>query len=90
MLQKLQAQPHLLPKRGVVEAYRREIAEFNAATLDEKHARLNGKWLVELLPPSGSRRSKEQCRAEWIQEATARGGDPDLRALWTRAIRPSS
>jgi hypothetical protein len=86
----LKAQAHLLPRREVLLAYRHEVTDFLASTLDEQHARLNGKWLVEVLAPEITGRSKEQCRAEWIQEATARGGAPELRALWARAIRPSS
>jgi hypothetical protein len=33
-------------------------------------------------------RSKEQCRAEWIQEAVRRGGHAEVRSLWARALRP--
>jgi hypothetical protein len=86
----LKAQRHLLPKHDVLATYRDEVAQLRASTLDEQHARLNGKWLVEVLAPEVTHRSPEQCRAEWIQEATHRGGDPEVRALWARAIRPSS
>ncbi len=87
VIRELKAQAHLLPKRDVLDAYRREVAELRAASLDEQHARVNGKWLVEALAPERTGRSKEQCRAEWILEAADRGGSPELRALWARAIR---
>ncbi len=88
VMRQLKAQAHLLPKRDVVEAYRREVAELLRATLDEQHARLDGKWLVEELAPRVTGKPKERCRAEWIAEVAARGGSSDVRALWGRAIRP--
>jgi hypothetical protein len=83
----LRARAHLLPKRDVLLAYRSEVAELRASTFDEQHARVNGKWLVEVLAPERTGRSKEQCRAEWIAEAAGRGGDQEVLSLWARVIR---
>lgn len=90
VIRHLKEQAHLLPKRDVLLAYRREVAELLGSTMDEQHARLDGKWLVEVLAPEMTGRSKEQCRDEWIQEAAGRGGDEEVRALWARTILRSS
>jgi hypothetical protein len=89
VVRRLKAQEHLLPKRDVLQAYRHEVHELLDATLDEQHARLDGKWIVEELAPSMTGRSEEQCRAEWIRETAGRGGDREVRSLWERALRPS-
>src|SRR5262249_34028348 len=74
VIQRLKARDHLLPKRNVLQAYRHEVRELLDATLDEQHARLDGKWIVQELAPRTTGRSEEQCRTEWIQETAGRGG----------------
>jgi hypothetical protein len=64
---------------------RRKIGDAIAASLEERHAFINGKWLVShhaaQLHPG---RSADVLRYEWAKQILAQGGHPAVRSLWTR------
>lgn len=78
----------LLQDVDVEQMFRDEVASFEAAVragLDEAHALLNGKWLVDVFAPRSSCvLNPARCREVWIAHAREQGGLPEVRALWER------
>ena len=84
----LRRDKHLLQDVDVEQMFRDEVASFEAAVragLDEAHALLNGKWLVDVFAPRSSCvLNPARCREVWIAHAREQGGLPEVRALWER------
>lgn len=80
---------HLVAGYDVEARFSEEAAAAEAtirANVDEGHALVNGKWLVEVFAPRrlGARWNRHRCRDEWIAAAISAGGLPEVRALWRR------
>lgn len=60
-----------------------------ATSVDEAHALLNGKWLVEVYAPRCTKLSPDACREAWTGHLREIGGDPEIHAWWQRTIAPS-
>jgi hypothetical protein len=81
---------HLLAGYDAEARFAAEVALAETAiraSLDEGHALVNGKWLVDVFAPRAlgpSRWDKHRCRSEWLAHATAAGGLGDVRAWWQR------
>lgn len=83
---------HQLAGYEVEPEYLGKVAEFRAVlgrSLDEAHALLNGKWLVEHFAPMWANRDASTCRAEWLAHARASGGLPEVREWWERITGPT-
>lgn len=82
----LRADKHLLANLDVHAEFSKEIEFFERAlhNLDEAHALVNGKWLVDNFAPRHTGRTPETCRSEWSAAARAAGGHPQVAALWSR------
>jgi hypothetical protein len=79
----------LLKGYDVEAEFMREVSLFELsvrASLDEGHAFVNGKWLVDVLAPRwlGPSSKPEHCREEWIRHAVSCGGLSEVRDLWER------
>jgi hypothetical protein len=66
-----------------------EVAAMEArvlGSLDEGHALVNGKWLVDVFAPGriGPHARPQRCRDEWTAHAVATGGLAEVRELWQR------
>lgn len=55
-----------------------------AASIDEGHTQIDGKWLFRHYARTVTGNSAEQCRREWIQAVQSAGGSPEVRAWWQR------
>jgi hypothetical protein len=80
---------HLIAGYDVEARFTAEAAAVEAgvhASLDEGHALVNGKWLVDVLAPRslGRHATPQRCRDEWIAHAVATGGLAEARDLWQR------
>lgn len=84
----LTADQHLIAERNLEAMFDAEVARISgaiAASLEEGHAFVNGKWLV-------SHHAKERqpgrvvdvLRDEWAKQVLTAGGHPAVRDLWTR------
>lgn len=58
------------------------------ASVDEAHALVNGKWLIDHFAARCTPATQERCREEWTACLRAAGGDPEIRAWWRRAVAP--
>lgn len=91
----LAADKHLIEGYDVEARFRQEVATVEAAirsSLDEGHALVNGKWLVDVFAPRalGPQVTPQRCRDGWIAHAVQAGGLPEVRDLWRRlTARPS-
>jgi hypothetical protein len=60
------------------------------ASLDEAHARLNGKWFLRHFAPTRARdalgavHAEERCAEVWREAVRSAGGHPEVRRLWGR------
>lgn len=56
------------------------------ADINEGHALVNGKWLVEVFAPRklGAPWDRQRCRDEWINGAAASSGLAEVCDLWRR------
>ncbi len=71
----------------VEEAYHEELSNFEKAVrgnLDEAHALINGKWLLEHMAPTITKRDPDVCEYEWLAHARSVGGLPEVREWWKR------
>jgi hypothetical protein len=79
---------HLIEGYDVEARFHAEAAAVAArvrASLDEGHALVDGKWLVDVLAPRTLGRPRPQpCRDEWIAHAVGVGGLAEVRDLWQR------
>lgn len=86
--QKLEADRALIAGYDVAAAFSRAVTAFDdatlAASLEEAHAMLNGKWLVHDLARRRSRLDQDDCRRAWCQAVREAGGHPAVRAWWAR------
>lgn len=57
-------------------------------SVDEAHALVNGKWLIDHFAARCAPATQERCRDEWTACLRAAGGDPEIRAWWRRAVAP--
>ena len=78
---------HLIANYDVETRFMQEAAVVQAAIqagLDEGHALVNGKWLVDVFAPRtlGRTWDRHRCRAEWIAHAVSVGGLLGVRDLW--------
>jgi hypothetical protein len=83
----LEADQHLVHGTMIADRFEMELIAFRAMVarnLDEAHALLNGKWLVEHLGPTATGWTKARCRADWIAHAISVGGLPEVRDWWER------
>jgi hypothetical protein len=82
---------HLIQVYDVALRFQGELATFEAAvqnSLDEAHALLKGKWLIDHLVPSLKKQlTPEQVRDGWTAHAVSVGGLAEVRDLWTRVTR---
>lgn len=68
-----------------------ELEHFQAAlatSVDEAHALLNGKWLVETYASRCTKLPPDACREVWARHLREIGGDPEIKAWWQRTIAP--
>lgn len=89
----LTAGRELLLGLDVTREYDEEVAAFVTATrddIDEAHARLNGKWLLNHLAVSRAGRSIHQCRGLACEHVRSLGGAPIVKAFWSRLLGVSS
>lgn len=86
---KLRDGQHELAGLDVVAMYDAELAVF-ASTLargvDQAHTLVNGKWLVDLCVPGLAGRTQEERRDKWAGQVARLGGDPEIKAWWTRTL----
>lgn len=71
--------------------FSRQVHEFLqtlTASVDEAHALVNGKWLIDHFAARCTPATQERCREEWTACLRAAGGDPEVRAWWRRAVAP--
>ena len=85
----LERDKHLLGGYDVAAHFAREVESFQCAvvtSLDEGHALVDGKWIVNVFAPGrlGASFKPQACRDAWIAHATAVGGLAEVRALWER------
>lgn len=59
------------------------------ASIDEGHALVDGKWLVNVFAPTrlGPAHRPQTCRDAWIVHAATSGGLAEVRGLWERIVR---
>lgn len=91
VLQRLRAVKHELMGLDVEDMFSTELAHFKAAlavSVDEAHALLNGKWLVDVFAAKHTRTTPEVCRVEWAQHLREIGGDPEIKGWWRRVVAP--
>ncbi len=87
VLTALEEAKHLLENYDVAQRFQDEVALFESTlrgSLDEAHAFLNGKWIIEHLAPTLTNRQIEECRSDWITHAIAVGGLAEVRDWWER------
>ena len=78
---------HLINGYDVSTELRRQLAEVRSAigrSLDEAHALIDGKWLVDVVAPESTSLSPQRCREVWIDHALSVGGLPEVVELWER------
>lgn len=80
---------HLLMSYDVEARFNQEANAAEAAirsSLDEGHALVDGKWLVDVFAPRtlGTATTPPRCRSDWIAHAVSVGGLPEVRDLWQR------
>jgi hypothetical protein len=80
---------HLIADYDVEVRFNAEAAAVGTriqASVDEGHALVDGKWLVDVFAPSrlGPHAKPWLCRKEWIAHAVATGGLAEARELWQR------
>lgn len=84
----LQKDKHLIAEIDVAGRFLQEMTAIQAAvqkSLDDGHALVNGKWLVEVFAPGRTgKRAKGLCLTEWTSHATSAGGLAEVRDLWAR------
>ena len=85
----LAADKHRIAGYDVEVRFLEEAAVLEAAirrSLDEGHAVVKGKWLVDVFAPRtlGGSATPQRCRDEWIAHAVTNGGSPEVRDLWGR------
>ncbi len=71
----------------VAHCFQAEVDAFNATvqrSLDEAHALINGKWLINHIADDRRWRKSGDCRELWINHAISAGGHPEVRLLWQR------
>lgn len=78
---------HLVAGYDVEARFAQEAAAIEAAiraSLDEGHALVNGKWLVDVFAPRrlGAPWNKHTCRERWTEAASAAGGPGLVTGLW--------
>lgn len=91
VLARLRAGQHELSTLEIAELFAREVDAFTTAvqtSVDEGHARVNGKWIVETFAARHMGLTHEQCRDEWITHLRSVGGYPEIKAWWRRTIAP--
>jgi hypothetical protein len=85
----LAADKHLIAGYDAEARFQNEVATAEraiAANIDEGHALVNGKWLVDVYAPRrlGGNATPQRCRDEWIAHAAHAGGLAEVRDLWSR------
>lgn len=76
-----------LDEIDVPAAFDAEVASLQATIardVDEAHALVNGKWLIDAFAVTATGASKDECRAAWCDHARAGGGLAEVRDLWRR------
>jgi hypothetical protein len=89
VIEALEADKHLFQDFDVAKEFRSRLLAFQQAVdrdLDEAHALLNGKWLVEHFAPTQTGRKPDQCKIDWIAHAVSVGGLAEVRDWWERVI----
>jgi hypothetical protein len=90
----LRQDKHLLANRNVEHEFLHEVRAFEQtvlASLDQAHALVNGKWLVDVFAPRQCKSTPDRCRDEWLGHAISSGGLPEVRDLWQRITgRPAA
>jgi hypothetical protein len=74
----------------VADLFRQFVARLQTAmtgNLDEGHAHVNGKWLVDVWAPTLTGTSPERCREVWQEAVRLSGGWKDARDFWRRLLR---
>lgn len=88
---KLEEGKHELASIEVATMFSSEVEGFMAAldnSLEDAHALLNGKWLIECFAPRHTGRTPKECRDEWTEALRSTGGDAEIKAWWRRTIAP--
>jgi hypothetical protein len=80
---------HLVAGYDVEARFAQETSAIESAIttdVDEGHALVNGKWLVEVFAPRklGAPWDRQRCREEWTATAAASPGLTEVRDLWQR------
>jgi hypothetical protein len=80
-----------LARHDVLHIFQEETTTFETAIqadLRQAHALLDGKWLIDHLAVSRTRRSKEECRKDWVEHARSHNGLPEIQHFYERLVRP--
>lgn len=83
----LRKDKHLIEGRDVEAMFDAEVTVVRAAvaaSLDDGHAIVNGKWIMRHYARSVTDKSEEQCRDEWCEVVRTAGGLHEVRDLWHR------
>ena len=86
---RLRAGQHELAGLEIEALFSRQVDGFMAAldtSLDDAHALLNGKWLVDFFAVRHTRQPQERCRSEWVESLRLSEGDPEIKAWWRRTF----
>jgi hypothetical protein len=91
VFEKLRADRDLIAGYDVASTFQGFVDHFieitQRETLDEAHAALNGKWLVNHYAANLSGQSPDNCRALWCEAVAAAGGHPGVKAWWERRFK---
>jgi hypothetical protein len=83
----LRRDKHLVVDLDVEQLFLTEVGAFESAvasSIDEGHAFVDGKSLVNVFAPRRTGQPPEKARSTWTAHATAAGGLVEVRELWRR------
>jgi len=73
--------------RDVETEFNSEVAtvqEAIAASLEQGHTHINGKWLCRHYAPTVTNQNEQRCRQDWVAAVLAAGGLAEVRDWWQR------
>lgn len=85
----LEADKHLVAGLDVSQSFTMEyqaISAAIAASAEEGHTVINGKWLLRHYAPTQTHQSEDACRTAWIEAVRLAGGLLEVRDWWTRTM----
>ena len=93
MIAAIKKNKHFIEGRIIETEFQKHLVDFREAlarSLNDAHALLNGKWLINNFAHFRTGRKPDQVLDEWIEHAKAEGGLPEVRELWARIIPKKS